>query len=658
MNKYNPPYLGAAYYPEDWPESEMAYDIKMMKEAGITVARIGEFAWKKMEPLPGQYDFTWLHRVVDALAENGIATVMGTPTATPPKWLSNLYPDVMSVNAQGIPASHGGRRHCCSNNAHYRDYSARIVEAMAKEFGNDENIIGWQIDNEIYSWDGCCCPSCLGGFREYLREKYGTIDALNAAWNLNLFSQAYEDFSEIPAPINAWHNPHLKLEWHNFANNSHIDYVHMQAEILHKYVTTGAPIGTDTMPFNGMNYRRLNEKLDIVQFNHYNEIHNEWECCLWFDYLRGMREHPFWNTETQTCWNGSTDIGQSIKPDGWCRVNSFLPVALGGEANMYWIWRTHWAGHELSHGSVLDASGRPMMSFGEVQETSKLLADNAEFLNNTRVSSEVAMHYTSLNWNMHLTQTMVAGAGNDRIPPFYKALSDCGVRVDVIDAEEPLDKYKVLVSPLMMTLEEGGLPARVTEWVKNGGVWIVGPLSDIRTDIGARYRDRPFGILEELTGAQWLYGIPDRENRVTGSFADGTPLGSTLWYDIYDADDCDTIARVTGGHSSIDGKACIVRRKVGKGQVILLGTFPDYHALKTIFTAALNDAGVENGRAEGELMVIPRKGEEISGLILVEYAGKPAAYTLDKPMMCAKTGAVVEGKIDIEPYGIVILQNL
>ena len=169
MNKYNPPYLGAAYYPEDWPESEMAYDIKMMKEAGITVARIGEFAWKKMEPLPGQYDFTWLHRVVDALAKNGIATVMGTPTATPPKWLSNLYPDVMSVNAQGIPASHGGRRHCCSNNAHYRDYSARIVEAMAKEFGNDENIIGWQIDNEIYSWDGCCCPSCLGVFREYLR---------------------------------------------------------------------------------------------------------------------------------------------------------------------------------------------------------------------------------------------------------------------------------------------------------------------------------------------------------------------------------------------------------------------------------------------------------------------------------------------------------
>jgi beta-galactosidase GanA len=211
---------------------------------------------------------------------------------------------------------------------------------------------------------------------------------------------------------------------------------------------------------------------------------------------------------------------------------------------------------------------------------------------------------------------------------------------------------------MMMTIEEGDLPARVTEWVKAGGTWIVGPLSDIRTSIGSRYRDRPFGILEELTGATWLYGIPDRVGNVSAADKDGKPLGSTLWYDIYDAAEENTLARVSGGHSSIDGKACIVSYQVGAGRVILLGTFPDYHALKSIYTAALNDAGVENGKAEGELMVIPRKGDEISGLILVEYAGKPAAYTLDKPMKCAKTGAVAEGKIDIEPYGIVILQNI
>jgi len=657
--KYTPPFLGAAYYPEDWPVSEIAYDIQKMKEAGINVARIGEFAWSTMEPVSGRYDFGWLHYVVDTLAENGIATVMGTPTATPPKWLSNRYPDIMSVSVTDRPASHGGRRHCCSNNTHYRNASAKIVEAMAREFGADENIIGWQIDNEIYSWDGCYCQDCISGFHAYLQEKYGNICALNEAWNLSLFSQEYESFEEIPAPRDAWHNPHLKLEWLTFANNSHIDFVHMQAEILHKYVTTGAPIGTDTMPFNGMNYRRLNEKLDIVQFNHYNEPNNEWKACLWFDYLRTMREHPFWNTETQTCWNGSTDIGQSVKPDSWCRVNSFLPLALGGEANMYWIWRTHWAGHELSHGSVLDASGRPMHIFNEVQETAELFEKAGEFLRNTRVDAQVGFHYSSLNWNMHNTQTMVATANNDRVPDFYKPLSDCGVRVDVIDAEEDLARYKVIVSPMMMTLEEGDLPARISEWVKNGGIWVVGPLSDIRNAIGARYQHKPFGILEELTGALWLYGIPDREKRISAVCAQtGETVGTELWYDIYDEAPENTLLTVRGGHSAIDGKACVVERKVGEGSVILLGTFPDYSTLKTIYTRALMRAGVTCGKADGQIMVVPRRGEHTEGLILVEYAGEDASYTLDAPMKNVVSGETVWGTLTLHPYDILVLEAI
>ena len=237
----------------------------------------------------------------------------------------------------------------CSNNPDYKAYSARIVEKMAQEFASDPFVIGWQIDNEIYTHDkGCFCKHCISKFHDALRQKYGSIKALNDAWNLNLFSQAYDSFDEIPAPRDAWHNPHLLQEWYNVQNDSHVEFVHIQADILHKY--TNVLIGTDTMPVNGMDYRKLNSKLDVVQFNHYNEPDNLYKVMLWFDYLRTMRPHPFWNTETSTCWNGSVSITQSIKPDGFCRVNSYLPLAMGGEANMYWIWRTHWAGHELMHG--------------------------------------------------------------------------------------------------------------------------------------------------------------------------------------------------------------------------------------------------------------------------------------------------------------------
>ena len=172
--------MGAAYYPEAWDESEIAYNIAKMKEAGITCVRMGEFAWGKMEPHPGEFHFEWLHRVVDLLAAEGISSFLCTPTATLPSWLSQLYPDVTVLDESYVRTKHGGRRHCCTSHPKYVEHSLRVVEEMAKEFGSDPNVIGWQIDNEINVQE-CRCGYCLSGYRSYLRESYGSIEHLNAA---------------------------------------------------------------------------------------------------------------------------------------------------------------------------------------------------------------------------------------------------------------------------------------------------------------------------------------------------------------------------------------------------------------------------------------------------------------------------------------------
>lgn len=174
---FTTPILGAAYYPEDWGESEQDRDIEAMLRAGIKSVRIAEFAWHRMEPREGEFDFGWLHRVMEKLWGAGISVVLGTPTATPPIWLEEEDPDMMRVNENGIRELHGARRNCCSNNETYRKYSARIVEKMAEEFGSEECVVGWQIDNEIYIKEvGCCCEACRKGFHEYLAEKYGTVE--------------------------------------------------------------------------------------------------------------------------------------------------------------------------------------------------------------------------------------------------------------------------------------------------------------------------------------------------------------------------------------------------------------------------------------------------------------------------------------------------
>ena len=164
------------------------FDIEKMKECGFNVVRIAEFSWKKMEQREGVYSFDWLHRVVDKMREAGIGVIMGTPTATPPNWFAKKFPEALMLNPDGTRTSHGGRRHCCSSNPDYQRYSAQIVEKLAQEFGGDEGVIGWQIDNEIYHWGaGCCCEHCMADFHKHLAEKYGDVESINQAWNLKQF---------------------------------------------------------------------------------------------------------------------------------------------------------------------------------------------------------------------------------------------------------------------------------------------------------------------------------------------------------------------------------------------------------------------------------------------------------------------------------------
>lgn len=657
LNKISPPYLGAAYYPEDWDESEQEYDIKMMKKAGINIVRIGEFAWSKMEPKPGQFDFEWLHRVVNRLGEADIAVIMGTPTATPPIWLSKLYPDVLVLNRDGRRTQHGGRRHCCSNNPHYREYSAKIVEAMAKEFADDKYIVGWQIDNEIFDAP-CVCPECRRKFSEYLRNKFGTIENLNSKWNTNIFSQTYDDFSEIEPPVNAWINPYQRMEWEMCAKDGCIEFVHMQADILHKYVKV--PVGTDTMPFGEMNYRKMTEKLDIAEFNHYNDVGTLWRCALWFDFLRNLRPHPFWNTETQTSWIGSDCVGQGLKPEGWCIANSFLPIALGAEANMYWLWRTHWAAHETLYSSVLDTCGKPIPVFKEVQKTSEIMDRASDLINETKVKTDVAFHISALNKNLLNSQPIVPAAKNEDVYPFYRSILNCGVRPDVIDEEEPLDRYKIVFTPIMPTIEYADLGSKMADWVRNGGVWVVGPLTDIRTEYGTRYQHKTFGYLEELTGVNWIYGIPDDLSAQTGvvnaAWNNGDRIESKYWYDAFEDCEC-SLAKITEGYSELVGKSIIQDRKVGNGHVIIVGTFLSNKDLVRLNNYAFDLAGIKHGQTEGDVIVSERSGNGMDCVMLVEIGNEEGGYHFEGEMTDVMTGQKVSSYVKLKPYDVVILKR-
>ena len=648
------PFLGCAYYPEDWDDDQLAYDVGMMKRAGLTCARVGEFAWRKMEPSPGRYDFGWLHRVVDTLAEAGIAVILGTPTATPPVWLGEAHPDVFVQHPDGTRARHGGRRHCCSNNPHYLAASDGIVHAMGREFGSDPNVAGWQLDNEIYSWDtGCVCEYCVNAYHERLKREYGSIEKLNDRWNLNLFSQAYDRFEQVPGDWNAWHNPHLKYEWAAAHYEADIAFMHRQAAILRQY--TAAPIGTDMMPFNGMDYEAMCGAMDVVMFNHYNTPENLSDAVFWFDFLRTLKDRPFWNTETAPTWNGSVAIRQFLKPEGFCRVNSWLPVALGGEGNLYWLWRQHWAGHELNHGSVLSPEGRPTHTFGEVRRTAEEFARVSAFLTGSAVKTSVALHFTSRSWQLFDQQRIVDGNSYEaNARAVHRSLVRRGVRPDVIGAARSLDGYRLLVSPCVMTLEDGDLAERIRAFVEGGGVWVAGPMTDIRNGIGAHYTDRAMGMLEGWLGVTLAYSVPTDGTVLKTAWADGENLSVQQWAELYEPGG-EALASVTGGHSALTGKTVIARHRVGRGEVILCGALLGPEDWDRLLAVALADAGVETFSVTGGLQVIPRQGEAGEGLILCETGYAPASLAVSRPMTDALTGETFTDTVPVTPYGVRVL---
>ncbi len=656
MKEYCKPFLGVAWYPEDWSEETREHDIAEMKRAGVSVVRIAEFAWSLMEPKPGEYHFEWLHDVVDRLDRDDIRVIMCTPTATPPTWFTKAHPETMVTDENGHPAKRGWRRNHCSCQRAYTDACRAITRRLGEEFGHDPRVIGWQIDNEL-DFQYCHCEACLAEFRAYLLHKYGSVEEINRRWNLNIFSLRYDSIEDVEFPDHAQHNPHIRLEYLLFQSMVQARFLREQIETLRPL--TEAPIGTDAKPYNRIDYEAIAAPSDIMQFNHYDKPSDLPQERFWFDLLRPLKDRPFWNTETSTCWIGGTDtFVRGLRPWGFCRINTWFPIALGGEAAMYWLWRTHWAGHEVMHGAVMHADGRPFHIFEEVQQTASEFARCADFISSTGVEAKCAYHSTSLAWNMMETQSIVNGYHYFpvQLKTSYDPLVNSGIRPDVIGAPHTLEDYRMLVSPFIMSLDEGDLPARIERFVREGGVWVVGPMTDIRDEVGARHTASPYGMLETLTGARRAYEMPDPEGLIKCAWQDGTPAATRDWYEIFE-DDGDALVRITEGYPTLIGKAVALRKQVGRGVVYIIGAPLGTDEMKRIYAMAAEDAGICRYETEGDLIIAPRVGEGIRGLIVAECRNAPGAITLPTPMKDLLTGRVMQGRVALSPYDLLVLQE-
>jgi beta-galactosidase len=656
-------YHGAAYYPELWPEEAIDGDIARMRELGINVVRMGEFAWGTMEPEEGKISLAFFKRVMDKLHAAGISTVFCTPTPTPPIWLTHGHPDRLFVDANGTRMSHGARQHVSYDNPAVQAACWRIVEALGRELGSHPGLVAWQIDNELK----CHVAEdynehSIRRWHEWLKKRYGSIDRLNTAWGAEIWSEKYQKFEQVPAPVKTpfAHNASLTTAFLMFSREAIAEFLDRQVEILRAH--SRAPITHNMSLGFSVNFERLCQNLDFASFDAYPASAQVNAILLDCDTFRTAKPgKPFWVMETSAAHNGWLKDYQPAHPPGFLVAEAMACYGLGAEAFCYWLWRQQRAGCELPHSAIVSAWNQPTIGFESVRDVEAARKRLEPLLTSTRpATAEVAVTWSDRGRAFLQTEPL----GGNRtysvdhygmVSAWHALLLGAGYHRDVRFEGAALDGLKVLVTPAMPFLSEAFL-ARVEKWVRAGGTWIAGPLTGTRTGEHAVHTDAALGALEKLAGVQAVFSFP-----VTGTDADGefegirAPLSG--WCHALRSASGDTRAIGALHARNAPETAFLTERSLGSGKLVVLGAQPQGPAGEKLLLAlvAKYAAPAEALRFEVSpgTLVCPRVTAEGRRLwLVVNLDGKGGRVVLPGSAQDAFTGHPLGGsELSVSPYG-------
>jgi len=493
------PALGVCYYPEHWPEDIWARDAAQMAEVGITYVRIGEFAWSRLEPAPGDLRFGWLVRAMDTLGAHGLKVIVGTPTATPPRWLVERMPDMLAVDANGRPRGFGSRRHYDFSHLGYRNESGRITELIADRVGQHPALAGWQTDNEYgchattYSYS----ESARRGFRYWLRQKYGTIDRLNEAWGNVFWSMDYNTFEQIELPnlTVTEPNPPASMDFRRFSSDQVAAFNKVQYDIL-KRARPDLPVAHNFMArFTEFDHYELAKNLDIAAWDSYPIGHldvSREPADVKAQYLRqgepdsqGLQHDIYRAVGRGRWWIMEQQPGPvnwaSYNPDplpGMARLWAWEAFAHGAEVVSYFRWRQAPFAQEQMHAGLLRPDSVPAPAYDEAKQVAEEIA--ATGIAGEAHKGRVAIVYDyESEWAWQIQPQAKGFTHYAHVKAAYAALRKRGVDVDILSPHtESFEGYDIVVIPALFAWNE----ALRTAIANFEGRLLIGPRSGSKTE--------------------------------------------------------------------------------------------------------------------------------------------------------------------------------
>lgn len=648
---------GTAWYPEQWPESRWDHDLALMQAAHMKVVRVGEFAWSRMEPREGEFDFAWLDRAIAAAARHGVSVVLGTPTAAPPAWLTQKYPDTLRVDEDGRPAEHGARQQFSFSSARYRQFAVRIAEEMARRYGHNPNVIGWQVDNEVGppSFD----REAKAQFHAWLKRRYGTIERLNAAWTTAYWSQTYDSFDEIPMHSKL-ENPGLLLDWKRFVSDTWVDYVKAQARAIRALSDPRQFVTTNTMHWNaGFDQYDMHRGLDLAAWDDYAPSgHVDWaDNGAQHDLVRGYKRRNFWVMETQPGYVNWWPVNATL-PRGDVRDMAWQAVGHGADAVLYWQWRSALNGQEQYHGAVLGADGEPSPVYPEIAQVGAEFEKAAPVLAGTTPHAQVAIlnSYDS-RWAIEFQRHNQNFDPVQELMAFYRPLRRGAQAVDIVSPKAPLTNYRLVVAPSLNVLTKAEADA-LARYVEAGGHLVLGPRTGMKDADNALWPQRQPGPLEALLGGrvEQFYAL-DKPAPVAGRWGKGEAV---IWAErLEPSNPADEILMRYGPSNGwLDGRPAVLTRRVGRGSITYVGAWMDERLMTAMADDVLRQAGVTPvlpATPEG-VEVSGREGQGRRVIILINHADEARTITLPAPMMDVLAGGET-ARVSLPSHGVAVLSS-
>ena len=670
---------GGDYNPDQWIDTPDVWDedMRLMKLAGCNAMSVGIFSWTSLEPAEGKYEFDWLDRIMDKLADGGAYAVLATPSGARPAWLSAMYPEVLRVDAERRRHLHGRRHNHCFTSPIYRRKVQGINHRLADRYRDHPALLVWHVSNEFSG--ECHCPLCQEAFSEFLKQRYdGDLDSLNHAWWTRFWSHTHTDWSQIesPSPIgqNAIHG--LNLDWKRFVTHQTTDFIRNEMAPLRE-LTPNVPVTTNFMGiYPGLNYFELAREIDVISWDSYPQWHQDQDdvrlaaqTAFCHDLNRSLKGgRPFMLMESVPSATNWMQVC-TLKRPGMHMLASLQAVAHGSDTVQYFQWRKSRGGSEKFHGAVVDHVGNENTRvFADVAEVGAALAKLDDVVGTT-TPAQIAMVFDWENrWAIEEHQALgreLKMSYPGTVMRHYRAFWKRARAVDVLDSTGDLTPYKLVVAPMLYMLRSG-MAERLAAFVDSGGTLVMTYWSGIVDQSDLCFLGGwPGGALRAVLGIrdEEIDALPPGRTNTLVPADCGAPLAGP--YEVRDlcglihAETAEVLA--TFGQDFYAGRPALTVNTFGRGKAYYIAASPDDDFLDDFYRMVTGSIGIESAidadLPDGVTATMRTDGTGKFCFLMNFTACDQTVDLGEQSYADMLAGQDVSGQISLEPYGVKILRQ-